>query len=261
MYINEEIVGDQVVAEATQAEDVTVEIPTTQTIKFSSGVEFTPEELESLDPEVKAKLLKVKDGDVNYAKGYNKLVQEVKALKEHDKKPEVKTDEAVVKETLAPKADVLSEDDAAIKAYNLSRMTNEKFAIAVEEAKGKYGEKVVDIIGQKLSVQLKALVDAGKYNTDFSAIFDQAFSTLVTSDQATFDAFNAYKAGKTEEEIALAKEQEEKAKVLLQKETPPGTMPAGGSGVLNKPVVEGKPSTIKEANLKFKEAIREIYKK
>lgn len=256
MFETENEFEDNLVAEALQADDAQVELQE-QPIKLSSGVVFTTDELALMDPELKAKLLKVKQADENFARGYNAKVAELKALKAQAAPAAPVASAPAAMPTSAPKA---GKELAPHELYLYKKMTEENFVAAKLEAERKYGSQVVAIIGTKLSSKFMEIVNKGMYQFDFMYSFDRAFADLVAQDPEVYNAFHTFKSGKTAEQLAAEAAAKAKAEILLSKESTTTGLPSGGQAVVTPPVAQDKPQGMKAAHSLFREKLKELYK-
>lgn len=246
---------DRAIDEAFNADEIVVpENPVqTPTIKFSNGVEFTSEELELMDPEVKAKLLKVKTGDENWTRGYNAKVAELKALKAQP----AQTQQVA---TPTPATPTGTEKPKAYEAYLYKKMAYDNFIDAKIKAEKLYGLEVVNIIGEKMSSLFKQNVDAGKYDYNFDYAFEKAFNTLLLSDERVRTSFFAFTGkGKSEEQIKQESALAAQAEILKLKQDTTTGLPTGGAAVVTPPVDRTPVTGLKAAHSRFKEEMKKLY--
>lgn len=252
--IDENKLGDEVIKTDDLSNDV-------ESIKLSSGVEFTQEELEGMDPQILEKLLKVKAGDENFSRGINQKTLKIKELEAQlaaGKQVETPQPEVEKPATPAP----AGESDIT-KLYVMKQMAKENFAEAKSKAAVQYGDEVVNLIGAKYSTLFKDLVEKGQHDANFDGLYSQAFINMLSddADKSVFEAYTRFKQGINEEQIKVEAEAKAKVEILKAKESTTTGLPAGGAQVVTPPVVNAKPKTLAEAKKLWKEKVKEMKEK
>lgn len=154
--LNTEIDDDFETSEAIAEDDVTTEA---SPITFSNGVVFTPEELEVMDPALKAKLLKVKGDEAQMQKGFNEKLRKLK---------EAQTAKPA---TPAPKAEnpAVNNEDPYVKQFVYGQIVDKNFNEAVADASAKIGSETVAMLLQKPEIinQLNSVKQSANVSFDF----------------------------------------------------------------------------------------------
>lgn len=248
---------DTMIDEASNADDSNV---SHESITLSSGVVFTQEELNNMDPVVLEKLLKVKSGDENFSRGINAKAKRVKELEAQI--AALQTPKKEVTPTPAPEAGTKSV--GITEQYVMRQMARENFAKAKNVAIQQYGAEAVDIIGEKFAKLFQELVEVeGKFDADFNGIYSQAFVKLLADaeDKRVFDAFARFKNGITAEALKAEAEAKAKLELLNSKNSTTTGLPAGGAPVVAAPANNSKPSSLAEARMKWREGIEKMKNK
>lgn len=235
------------------------DVVSTQEIKLSSGVQFTQEELEQMDPAVKAKLEKVKLADAQFTKGFNDKVAEINSLKSQLTST-VKPVETAKVETPAPKADA-SQVISPTDLFVFGMMTEEKIAKSKKKAIANYGEKATSIIEAEIQPVIEEAIAKGQYELNFDIMWSSAYADLSITNPDLRRAVFSHIDGV---EIASNATQEADAKLAAAKEileskvsTTTG-VPQGGTSIVTPPASTPRPNGLKAAHEMFKAKMQEL---
>lgn len=249
---NEEQFDDVVInAEVNDTDDAEVTTES-QKVSFSNGVVFTPEELDAMDPALKAKLLKVKADEAQMQKGFNAKLQALKAAKPAT--------------TPAPKAEqpqVANNTDPVVKQFVYGQIVDKKYETAKAAAEAKYGHDVVSLLlGKQESINMiNSAKESCNVNFDFDGLFTTLFANNISSDEAMLNAFNEFKGAKPEAEIKKEAEAKAKLELLKTKQVQTSGLPNGGERVIEPPVENTPPSRMADAHRRAAEMIAELRNK
>lgn len=233
-----------------------------ESIKLSSGVEFTQEELEGMDPQILDKLLKVKAGDENFSRGINSKSKRVKELEAELAKLKPGVNVNVKPGTPVTPAPSAGQPQYGItEMYVMKQIARENFEKAKANAAAQYGNEVVNLIGEKLAPLFQDLVEGqAKHDADFNGIYTQAFATMLADkeDRRVFEAFSKFSNGINEDEIKAKAEADAKIQILESKNSSTTGLPAGGAQVVATPAENKRPSNLTEAKIKFREGMAKL---
>lgn len=248
---NEEQFEDDVIdTEVIDTEDVELTTPS-QKVSFSNGVVFTPEELDAMDPALKAKLLKVKADEAQMQKGFNAKLQALKAAKPAT--------------TPAPKAEpqIANNTDPVVRQFVYGQIVDKKYETAKAAAEAKYGHDVVSLLlGKQESINMiNSAKESCNVNFDFDGLFTTLFANNISSDEAMLNAFNEFKGAKSEAEIKKEAEAKAKLELLKAKQVQTSGLPNGGERVIEPPAENTPPSRMAEAHRRAAEMIAELRNK
>lgn len=248
---NEEQFEDDVIdTEVFETEDVEV-TTASQKVSFSNGVVFTPEELDAMDPALKAKLLKVKADEAQMQKGFNAKLQALKAAKPAT--------------TPAPKAEpqMTNNTDPVVQKFVYGQIVDKNYISAKANADAKYGDKAVSLMLSKPEVvnMITVAKDEADVTFDFNALFTNQFALSVAEDAEILNAFNVFKGLKSEEDIQKAAEEKAKLELLKGKQVESSGLPNGGIRAVEPPVKNTPPTRMAEAHKRAAEMLAELRNK